>query len=320
MSAPVEERGPGAMSPVDVAPRPPVSSRWPLVAVAFLAVLALAWGGWLVTGGRLYWVASPSMGEAAPEGSLVVSAPPPPGANLRVGQIVVFHTPGSTSTYVHRVVAVLPGDRYRTRGDLERVADPWVLTRADLDGTVVAVIPAVGWLYHTATWFLLGGACLVVLGMSVGPAGRRWVRYFGPALLLAVPIFRYRPLVAGYVLGTSQHRGTAAVHLVGSGILPARYSIPGGVPVYAAPGQAVTLTGPLPTGARGVAEVPIHMAAAFPWWGWLLLVAMVAAPLLFLELEVHRVRRAAPTGGAAGAGPTGTGQAPVGAVAGVRPE
>jgi len=297
-----------------------VASRWPVVVVALLAVLALVWGGWLVTGGRLYWVASPSMGEAAPEGSLVASAPLPPGASLHVGQLIVFHTPGSTSTYVHRVVAVLPGARYRTRGDLERTADPWVLTRADLDGTAVVVIPAIGWLYHSAAWFLLGGACLVVLGMSLAPAGRRWVRYFGPALLLAVPIFRYRPLVAGYVLGTSEHRGTAEVHLVGSGILPAHYSLPGGAPGYAAPGQVVTITGPLPTGSRGVADVRVHMAVAFPWWGWLLLVAMVASPLLLLELEVHRVRRATRTGGSAVAGPTGSDPAPGGAVAGDRPE
>ncbi len=314
----IEERQ--AASPpaaLAVAP-PPRPGRWLTAAVVLLAAVGLVWGGWLLTGGRLYWVASPSMGEAAPEGSLVATAPLPPVANLHVGQLVVFHTPGATSTYVHRVVAVLPGDRYRTRGDLERVADPWVLTRADLDGTVVAVIPAVGWLYHSATWFLLGGACLVVLGMSLGPTGRRWVRYFGPALLLAVPIFRYRPLVAGYVLGTAQHRGTAEVHLVGSGILPAHYSIPGGAPVYAAPGQAVTLSGPLPPGSRGVADLPVHMAAAFPWWGWLVLVVVVASPLLFLELEVHRARRGEPPEGRAVEGEAGS--ASVGVLALDRPE
>ena len=66
-----------------------------------LVALSLAWGAWLVSGGGLFWVGSPSMGVVAPVGSLVATQPLPSTATLHVGEIVVFdpHPGLSVTTY-----------------------------------------------------------------------------------------------------------------------------------------------------------------------------------------------------------------------------
>jgi len=270
--------------------------RWVPTAVigALLLGLLLTWGGWLVSGGSLHWVASPSMGMAIPEGSLVASQPVAAGHPLRVGEAIVFREPGTTTVFVHRVVRVLPGGRSLTKGDLERTPDPWIVLPSDVIGSVQASIPAIGWIYHSATWLFLSSAVLLAMSMFVGRRARRWLLLLGPVVVLAVPLLRYHPLVDGYVLGTSQHGAVGAAHIVDSGVLPVHFTVPGGRSVYSAPGQAVDVTGRVPRHGTGPGGIPIHIAAALPWWGWLVVVLVCLSPLAVLELDVRRARRAAP--------------------------
>ena len=262
---------------------------WPTAVVGgVLVALLLAWAGWLLAGGGLFWVSSSSMGETIPEGSLVASMPIPASQPIRTGEVVVFREPGTTNVFVHRVVQVLPGERYLTKGDLERNPDPWVLQRSGVIGGMETSIPGVGWIYHSATWLFLGAAILVGTSMYAGRRTRRWIGLLGPVVLIAVPLLRYRPLVDGYVLQSTQHGAVGTAHIVDSGVLPVHFAMHGGRSVYAAPGQAVDVLGKVPSGGTGLHGVPIHIAAALPWWGWLLVVVVCLSPLLVLEVDVRR--------------------------------
>lgn len=163
---------------------------------AALIALALTWGGWLLSGGRLFMVSSPSMGTVAPVGSLVATQPLPMSVELHKGEIVVFEPrPGHSLTYVHRIYQVLPGGRFLTKGDLNQVPDPWLITRGDIIGTPQAIIPAIGWIYTWATWLFFGAAVLLAAGLFMPRRYRRWVLALGPVVLIAVPLLKYRPLI-----------------------------------------------------------------------------------------------------------------------------
>lgn len=58
-----------------------------------------------------------------------------------VGDIIVFQNGDSLIT--HRIVEVLP-EGFRTKGDYNNSADPWVVSEQSVVGKVVLVIPAIG--------------------------------------------------------------------------------------------------------------------------------------------------------------------------------
>jgi hypothetical protein len=234
------------------------------------------------------------MGEAAPVGSLVVTRPVPLGKSLHVGEVVVFRVPESTTVFVHRVVQVMANGHYRTKGDLEQVPDPWVITASNVIGKPVAIIPAIGWVYKLTVWFFLGATILVVADIFADKRKRRWLRIVGPILLLVIPLWRYHPLVGGYVLGSSNRKTESVARIVDTGILPVDFSMSGGSLVYAAPGQAVYIFSTrhinLAQNRSGSMILPIRVVVALTWWGWVLLVLVCMLPLLFLEIDIRYAR------------------------------
>jgi len=63
-------------------------------------------------------VTTPSMGPAAPVGTLILTRPVRIG-DTRVGDIIAFHPPTEPrETFTHRVVTVDPDGGLRTRGDI----------------------------------------------------------------------------------------------------------------------------------------------------------------------------------------------------------
>ncbi len=273
--------------------------RWPAFCISsVLVALAVTWAGWLVSGGGLFMVGSPSMGMAAPVGSLVATQPLTPSAVLRVGDIVVLEPhPGHALTYVHRIYRVLPGDRYLTKGDLNQEPDPWVITRGDVIGTPRAIIPAIGWIYKCASWLFLGAAALAAVALFVGERQRRWILALGPVLLIAVPLLWFQPLIGGFLYGSGRRGRLVAVNLVNTGILPVKFSPAAGRVVHAVPGQEVLVTGLAPKHR----PLDIRVSAALPWWGWALVILACLLPLALVALD-DRVRRPVrrPPEGAAG--------------------
>jgi len=256
-----------------------------------LVALSLTWVGWLVSGGGLFWVGSPSMGMVAPVGSLVATQPLAPSSVLRVGEVVVFRPHlGRSSALVHRIHKILPGDRYLTKGDLNQEPDPWVITRGDVVGTPQAIIPAIGWIYKCATWLFLGAAVLMIVAHSVSERQRRWILALGPVVLFGVPILKYRPFIGGFLYGSGQRGRLVSAKVVNTGILPVDYSPALGRAVRAAPGQEVLVTGMT---SRHSPILDVRISAGLPWWGWALVILACLTPLILVSLE-YRLSR--PTG------------------------
>jgi signal peptidase len=109
-----------------------------------------------VTSGSMRPTISP--GDVAVTQTVAVSS-------LKVGDVIVFFPPTSTTEPVmHRIVSLVNGV-ITTRGDANNVNDPWQVT---LTGTtayrMVAVVPFIGWLTE------LQRPALIVAGLLVGLA------------------------------------------------------------------------------------------------------------------------------------------------------
>ena len=75
-----------------------------------------------------YVITGGSMTGTIPKGAVIYSMITP-AAQLKVGDIITFNPPGSSSAVTHRIIAIEQGPNgrraYRTRGDFNQVADPW---------------------------------------------------------------------------------------------------------------------------------------------------------------------------------------------------
>jgi signal peptidase len=109
-------------------------------------------------------VTSGSMRPTVSPGDLAVTQAVPI-SSLKVGDVIVFFPPtSSTEPVMHRIVSLGNGV-ITTRGDANNVDDPW---QATLSGTIayrmVAVVPFLGWLTE------LQRPALIVAGLLVGLA------------------------------------------------------------------------------------------------------------------------------------------------------
>jgi len=100
-------------------------------------------------GFQRYVITSGSMTGTYDRGSLVFDRVVPTSA-LRVGDVITFRPPGQAGLVTHRIVSVrtVRGERVlRTKGDANRVADPWdpFVLRGDQQARVAFHIPYVGY-------------------------------------------------------------------------------------------------------------------------------------------------------------------------------
>ena len=259
--------------------QPTTASRRFVLAAGALVVLGLAVAAiWWLTGGRWMIVATPSMGRAAPVGTLVftehVSA-----AQVHVGDIISFHSPiNPAQTYTHRVVSIDVAGGLHTKGDINGGNDPATLHDADLIGKVVARWWGIGWLLRALPFLLVGGLVLWF-------ATRRWVsaqwrapiRVFGGSLLIAIAGWLLRPFVNMVQFASVQTAHGVDLTLVSTGLLPIRVTGTGGDHVDLIDGQigAVAASGtPGPHGYQFTSAV--HMS-----WGWWIVVGLIwLVPLL----------------------------------------
>ena len=118
---------------------------------------------------------SGSMRPVFQPGDLVVTQPEPV-SSLRQGQVIEFIPPGKAQPYMHRVIRLTRtgGTTYIvTKGDANRVADPWgrISLRTRTVYRMTAVIPKLGWLVTiprgTLMMVLLVPAGLILLLTSV---------------------------------------------------------------------------------------------------------------------------------------------------------
>jgi signal peptidase I len=118
-----------------------------------------------------------SMEPTISAGDVVIAAPLSGSAPIVLGRVMVFTSPETGRTTVHRVVAKTSAGEYTTKGNANAANDPTPVPRSSFHGTGRILVPLVGlpllWLYdRELTWLLLWGV-LTVLAFVV--AGRpRW--------------------------------------------------------------------------------------------------------------------------------------------------
>jgi len=257
----------------------PWSTAAALAVLAVVVGLAVAAGAWHASGGRWFVVDTPSMGRAAPVGTLVVTGPTTVAATA-VGDVVSFRPaldPGVV--YTHRVAEV-GAEGLRTSGDSTGAVDPWTVTDADLVGRAVVLAPGLGWLLRAVPPLALGGLALWGLGTCVRDRARRAsLRLLGGTVLVAATAAVQRPLVGAEVLSTTVVDGTPTSLVVGTGLAPVRVAVQatGGDVVDLVSGAVGRLALPA-SGARTQIVTSLHLdgpAAA-------VLAIVCALPLLWV--------------------------------------
>lgn len=262
-----------------VAPKPrrsrAVRSAW-YGTVSLLVVFLVTAAIWTLTGGRTYVVSTPSMSPTVPVGSLVLIRPVPPG-HIHVGQIIAFHPPNEpTTTYTHRVVKVMPGPSYSTKGDLDAYPDAWVVTQKNIIGVATHTFKRVGWLVRALPWLALGTVLLMGIATFV-PRSRRRIFYFvGGTIVLSVPILVLRPLVRAVFVGSGIVNARIQASVVNTGLLPMRFVMKGAPSQHTASGYQATLRARRPLDGH----LLIKGAVDLSFWGWVVLVLVCLAPLI----------------------------------------
>ena len=253
--------------------------------VASVLLLAFVVGAavFAATGGHWFVVRTPSMGTAAPVGTLVLTRPTTV-ADLHVGDVVAFHpTDAQQLTYTHRIVAI-HGDSVTTRGDINGSADPWRTTDRDLIGKAVTILPGIGYLARALPLLLVGGLLVVGITRWWLRADRRGpVRMLGFSVLYILATLTIRPFVGLRQLATTTDPDGASITAVSTGLMPIRVEALKGhghaVPVHLGYGQVgtVRLTDPPKDGKFALAA---HLD--LPWTMWLLLLGIWALPVLWV--------------------------------------
>lgn len=260
------------------------------VVAATLGALILAAAAFWFSGGRWFVVQTPSMGTAAPVGTLVLTRPTTVGA-LEVGDIIAFHPPTQPSeTYTHRIVSIKDG-AVRTRGDINGIADPWQLHDRDIIGDA-AVVPGLGWLFRALPLLVIGG--LLVWGLTrawVSPAWRDPARMLGACVAFAIPVAILTPFVGvAQLASTSDPDGVSHISVVSTGLLPVRLEPRPGhghaapVDLHSAGSTGVSNLHGGTGGAQYLLDTQLH----FSLLGWVLLVAFCLLPTIWTLLVGYR--------------------------------
>ncbi len=248
--------------------------------IAGLGAGAVAWtSGW-----RVHDMTTPSMGTAAPVGSIVISHPVN-AATLHRGQIIVFHPPGRpTVTFAHRIYAISPGagdTAIRTKGDINPTPDVWTLHQADLIGISVARVPDVGFLLQALPLLLLGTFVILLASSGLAPDRRGAARIIAGAILVAGVVDHFRPLARVDLLDEQVTHGHGIATVVPTGILPIRVSAHGGSAVDIVPGQVgVVHRAHVDPQHAFTISTSIHLSG---WW-WLVLLGWTIPMFIALRL------------------------------------
>ncbi len=207
-----------------------------LAALSVIAAIAASLLFW-ATGGRWMTVTTPSMGETAPVGTLILSRPTA-AADIAVGDFIVFHPPTAPrESYSHRVVAI-DAIGIHTQGDINGTQDPWAVHDADLIGRVVFRVWGGGYFMQLIPLLLVGGFTVFFLARSYAPRGYRIpVVTVGLALISSLALVVVRPLVKAVTLSQLAENGTAATTLVPTGLLPVHIQAYGGEGLDLRPGE-----------------------------------------------------------------------------------
>jgi hypothetical protein len=178
------------------------------------ALLALA----LSSGWRLFAIQTPSMGQTAPVGTLVVSHAE---AAYHVGDIISFQR--GERVYTHRIVAIAANGQFTTKGDLNGSADPLSVTPDIVIGAEVLIVPGLGWLIMGLPWLIVA-TLLVYLFSNLNrwTKEHRWsIRIIGLTVSVTAIMAWLHPWISLTLLGfTPADGGGVLMHVVNTGLFP----------------------------------------------------------------------------------------------------
>lgn len=265
-----------------------VTLAWTVATVAALLLTVAAL--FLTNGGRMFVVETPSMGEVAPVGTLVLDLPVR-ASSLQVGDIVSFRVSAAPDTiYTHRVIDIDATGGIHTRGDVNGATDPWTLTQENLVGAPALLVPHLGWLFRAAPILLIGTLLIWVLTSPFSDRiTRSSLRIAGGALTVSYAAFVLRPFVNVTTITNTATPHTVTATVVSSGIFPVRVQGHGGTSTHLVDGE--------------VGRIVIHELNRHGHYqltsnidldptGWTLLICACLVPLVLCLVvgRVHTVR------------------------------
>lgn len=250
--------------------------HWVMVAV-FLGCTAFV-GYWVVSGGRWFIVETPSMGTAAPVGTLLW-VKPVPYHSVHAGDFIVFHPPGSSETFSHRVYAVNANGTLTTKGDLNGTPDPWRLHASNVVGQVSMLWRDMGWLVRAAPILIIGAPALWVLVTRFTPLKYRLsLMTIGTALLITGSSYILKPLVRAVTISFVPVAHGVRVTYVSTGLLPLHLSTRGGKYVDLKDGTVGSL---LVTKVDRYGRYTVHLTPHLSIWFWVILVLIGFLPVFY---------------------------------------
>lgn len=222
------------------------------VAITIAVLAALIATVLSVTGARLFVIETASMAETAPVGTLVVAHPKPA---YSVGDVITFVVDGRTVT--HRIVGVQDG-RFITQGDLNGSPDAWQLTPDQIVGTVVAIVPGLGFLLKAAPLLFLAGIIVEVVARLLGGRRRGWrigLRLTGMSLAVSALSLWLRPWFNVQMMDfrAADDGSGALMHIVNTGLFPV---VAGATRLVSGEDGVILSTDKLASGAYALSPTP----------------------------------------------------------------
>lgn len=194
------------------------TSIWVITALSLLSlgsVLILHLAGF-----RFFSIVTPSMGETAPVGTLVVTKPQ---QSYDKDDIITFYRSGNI--YTHRLIKVNDDHSYTTKGDLNITEDSLPVGGQDVIGKAIVIAPIWGWVWRAAPILLIGWI-IVYLISCIKKIHKHWrwpVRIIGGTLVVILATLILNPWLRVDMLSIAKHqKNDVQLHIVNTGIFPIR--------------------------------------------------------------------------------------------------
>ena len=262
-----------------VGPAPVHPVRRVLTATLLLIVIGFAVlvGYWVASGGRWFVVRTPSMGTAAPVGTLLW-VKPVAAQDLHVGQLISFRPPGSSEVYSHRIHVIHSDGTITTKGQITS-PDPWRIRPANIVGAVQMRWWGVGWLVRAGPILLLGGLALwLLVSRLVAARWRLSASVLGASVLVSACVVIYRPLSGAVALSLVPTSDGGRASFVSTGLLPVRLQARGGGHVDMHTGQVGTV---LARHTDGKGAFPVSLHPHIPLLFWVVVVVACLLPAVW---------------------------------------
>lgn len=248
--------------------------------VGVLVALTVVLAGWRINGGSWVRVETPSMGTAAPVGTLLWIKPVA-FSSLQPGDLITFTPPGAHGvTYSHEIRAVHPDGTLATQGRIT-APDPWRIGPDDVVGKAVLRWPGVGWLVLAAPILVLGGGVIAfVVGRVRQRDARLPVAVIGGSLVIVVALLVHRPLTGAERISFVPDGTGARATYVSTGLLPVRLAARGAEPVVLEDGEVGSVIARRSTDLGAGHQFTVSVRPALPFGWWLVLVGCCFVPAI----------------------------------------